>query len=319
MRLANFFTKVCVDPAKLADNIKAMLENFKTNVKANFSSGKNVDKKLNNGLFKLKAAWAIEKKKTRLSEKLTADEIKVVEELFPKCTETECNILGTTLDDMSTHKDCFKGILKLLTKALCVLASDKGKEAAELDANGVIQSIPVQQSEADAVYDVCVNYFIPQCSMVSLFDIYSKLAKNKKPEHSERANKFSETCLKLGDVNSCIEDSTKCTESLKAEFFSAFVSIGKESTPGPESAEVEKIEAVADEAVVETEKEERLRLLGSLNQWRLLESATATCEFTVSSSGWDLTKIESGIDVEEYSGNMIWSLTIVSFLISLFA
>lgn len=316
--VCTYFKKVCVDPAKLKGNIISMLEGFNTKTKANFSSGKGVETKLNNALFKFKKAWADETKKANISKKLDDDQVKVLEELLVKCNDTECDLLGINLDYMSNHRGCFRGMLNLITKALCILASDKGKEAANLDANGAIESIPVQLSEAKTVFDLCVNYFVPQCYLVSLFDIFYKVSKGSKPEKTKRAAKFSETCLMLGDINKCTKDTDDCSSSIKEKFFTTFVSIGKESTPGPESSDVKKNETVADDAGTKAEAGERRRLLEGLSQWRLLESATATCEFTVTLNGWNLSQIESGIDVEEYSGSILWSYTIVSLLISFF-
>ena len=297
------FTKVCVDPAKLKDNIKAILTNFKEGVKSSFGSSKGIVKKINNGLFKLKTKYEDEAKKAKVEEKLGEDKDFFLETI-KSCTETECDVFGTSLDDPVTHKTCFNGMLKLIAKALCLIASSDGSTDSSLDSTGNLIGLAVLQAEADSVFDVCVNYIDKQCEVLESSKMFYKFAKNKAKISTGKAKKLEDACDKYTEIKACIATPDTCGDDTKKMFFEAFVYFGKDSAPGPEASQLEEAGTSAEEAENTTVT-------------RLLE-ATSTCSFSVSSSATNLGDVESGIETDEFAGHYIWNIFISSVLIMIF-
>jgi hypothetical protein len=303
------FENVCVDPAKLKANIQQILEGFKGDVKKTFASTKNIVKVINKSMFKLKQRYEDEKKKAKLEEKLSAEVLASIVEMFKKCTETECDIFGTSLDDPSTHKTCFKGIVTLISKALCLIASDQGSTDGTLDSTGNLVSMAVLQAEADGVFDVCVTYFGKQCEIVNSSEAFYQTSKGKKQSLESKTKRLSEACVKFADIAACSTDTSSCSEAIKSQFFEAFVSFGSDSSPGLKSDTIDGVQTTAEESDSSDSDPEP-------SGGRILE-ATSTCSFTVSSSATSLSGVESGIDAEEYAGTMIWNLSIITLIVTL--
>jgi len=303
------FENVCVDPAKLKENIQGILEGFKGDVKKTFGSTKSIVKVINKSMFKLKQRYEDEKKKAKMEEKLEADVLAFLVEMFKKCTETECDIFGTSLDDPDTHKTCFKGMVTLISKALCLIASDQGSVDGTLDSTGNLVSMAVLQEEADGVFDVCVTYFAKQCEIVNSSEAFYQISKGKKQSLENKGKRLSDACIKFADLTTCASDTSTCSEAIKSQFFEAFVSFGSDSSPGPTSDTIDGVETQASES---DSSDDGTTTTAS----RILE-ASSTCSFVVSSSATSLSGVESGIDSEEYASNMIWNLSIISLIISL--
>jgi hypothetical protein len=319
------FEKVCVDPEELQNEGKAILENYRTGVKAQLKSVKGVHKHLTKALFKLKGAWADENKQTKIKENLEEADVTQVEELLKKCNETECTILDeSTIEDMNTHKECFKALMKSSVQATCFLLSSKAHTYFSTDGESGVSKVQVQESSAKAVFDNCATYVITQCELVNMFGIYRKIRKKTSEKMEGRAQKMETACANVSKLVSCKDDLSSCDSSFVAEVFEAFaVAGGKDTTPGPAP---EVVDAEADNAAAtETELENTTgRLLQSVYEMysvadRVLEStASGTCEYTVSSNGYNLAGTESGIEVEAFISASIWGLAIVSSLIMLF-
>ena len=307
------FEKVCIQPDTVDAQIKTALQTFADGVKSQLGSLKGANKFLGRGLMRLKKAFETEKKKAKLTEKLGTEDTAIVEDLFSKCDETECNIVDA--DSLGDNKTCRKAIMSTMTKGLCLLLSDQGKANVSENSDGTIESLIINNAEMDLVFKDCIPYYIPLCEVTNLFGIYEKLAKDTS-KHTGKAEKMNETCALIKDLNSCSATPETCDESLKIKFFTSFVALGQEVVPGPPKDQIDKQEQNVENSekeidTVESEtsdsdstkntetKEETARLL-SFNM-RMLSTASSTCEFSVSNSGYDLTKVESGVEVEEYS------------------
>ena len=297
------FTKVCVDPAKLKENIRTILTNFKEGVKSSFGSSKGIVTKINKGLFKLKSLYEDEAKKAKVEEKLGDDKAFFLE-MIKSCKESECDVFGTSLDDPATHKTCFNGMLKLIAKALCLIASSDGSTDSTLDSTGNLIGLAVLQAEADSVFDVCVNYIDKQCELLESSKMFYKFAKSKAKTSTGKAKKLEDSCAKYAEIKACVATPDTCGDDTKKMFFEAFVYFGKDSAPGPEATQIEEAGTSAEEA----EGTQVTRLL----------AASSTCSFNVSSSATNLGDVESGIETDEFAGQYIWNVLVSSLIIMIF-
>ena len=343
----SFFEKVCIPPETIDDQIKASMKLFADGVKQQLGSLKKGNKFLSRGLFRLKGAFEKEKKKAKISEKLGTEDTALVESLFDKCTETECNLVDA--EALENNKDCRKAIIQTMTKGLCLLVSDQGSANVTESSDGNIESLTINPSEMDLVFNACISYYIPLCEVTNVFGIFEKLAKDP-TKHEGKAEKLNETCAKIKELKDCADTPDSCDSSIKMEFFKSFIAIGKEAVPGPPSEMIDKqednvtkseteVDSIADDGTETTEggsteggstdnsgstettettenTETATRLLAS--NIRMLSEASSTCSFEVSDSGFDLTKVESGVDVEEFSQSTnIFKFTVFAVLMTL--
>ena len=307
------FEKVCISPDSIDTQIKDALKLFTSGVKSQLGSLKGASKFLNKGLFKLKDAFTNEKKKARLTEKLGTDDTATVEALFEKCNETECTIVDLT--NLENNKECRKAIATTMSKGLCLLLSDQGKANANISDDGTIESLAISSSEMETVFTSCVSYYAPLCEITNLFGIYEKLAKGNRVKHGDRGDKLVETCGRVLELNNCIDTPDSCNETLKIEFFESFVSLGKDTVPGPDSENIDSQESNVTESEKDIDEESDNKTeettQGNTNETadsgsrlltaRMLSEASSTCSFDITSNGYDLSGVESGVEVDEFA------------------
>ena len=323
-------------PDTIDAQIQAAYKLFSEGVKQQLGSLKKANTFQSKGLFKLKTAFSKEKKKEKISEMLGAEDTALVESLFDKCTETECNLVDA--DAVGDVTECRKAILQTMGMGLCLLLSEDGKANVTESADGTIETLKINSAQMDVVFNACVSYYIPLCEVTNVFGIYEKLGKDT-TKHEEKAEKLNETCAKIKDLKSCSDTPDTCDTTIKMDFFESFIAIGKESVPGPPSELIDKqegnvtkseteMDSIADDGTENHDdhddheghahkaSEAAARLL--VSNFRMLSEASSSCSFDVSDSGYDLTKVESGMEVEEYTkSTKIFKFTVFAVLMIL--
>lgn len=321
-------TKVCVEPTKLKEQIKAILKGCKD---ARNNQMKKVGERVEKSGKKMKelaeaGSEAETDGKTKKGGKFKRppkDKQKQKMKKFKeKCTEENCSDLKKKFTDMSEYKECFKTISQAKCGTICGLVGVNGSENVKTDSTGQITGMRVSNNTAEEIFDKCAEFFQTQCVVTNMYQTSEEMTSDTQPvEKPGQSGRIRKICAKIEILDTCKDDVTKCDIEAKKEFIEAFIQLGKDCGTGEPDENFEAGDAKLNELVNESEGGSggsSARLLEQFKE-RLLAEATANCSFEVTSNGYDVMTggKDSGIDYSEFSENVSTLTVVVVGLLSI--